>query len=67
MSTKFEKILPYTFLRSKFLLAPTEWTFLATLYYKIRGAGMLIIWTDGDREGENIGMEVGRNKNNRVE
>ena len=26
--------------------------------FKVRGARLLIIWTDCDREGENIGMEV---------
>ena len=29
-----------------------------TLEKEVRGAKMLIIWTDGDREGENIGMEI---------
>ena len=29
-----------------------------TLEREVRGAKMLIIWTDCDREGENIGMEV---------
>ena len=29
-----------------------------TLQREVRGAKLLIIWTDCDREGENIGMEV---------
>ena len=29
-----------------------------TLEREVRGAGLLIIWTDCDREGENIGMEI---------
>ena len=29
-----------------------------TLEREVRGCGVLIIWTDCDREGENIGFEV---------
>lgn len=29
-----------------------------TLEREIKGASDLIIWTDGDREGENIGAEI---------
>ena len=29
-----------------------------TLEREVRGCQSLIIWTDGDREGENIGYEI---------
>ena len=32
--------------------------FQSTLEREVRGASLLILWTDCDREGENIGMEI---------
>lgn len=32
--------------------------FQNTLEFEVRNCQYLIIWTDGDREGENIGFEI---------
>ena len=33
-------------------------TLQKTLEREVRGCDSLVIWTDGDREGENIGYEI---------